>query len=488
MSDPRTRLSHGLVGGDADAALAALDGVQIVIRAGAGPTAAHAAAALLAQLRRLHAHVDLDGDAPLGPNPWQAPTLATLHAQLDTVAPAPAASPASTIVISAGSTGHADLWVGGDMWTAAVARTGHLPTGDGGPPYGALAAAGLACARVFRDVLRPAGLIGGPASGHLVWNLLDYRRRPAPTVASAIRGWPRAALCGVGSVGSSTAAALAFDDLAGLAAETIDGDSFDPDRNPYRYPASLGTESGPKARWVAGLLTNAGAEVQAHVEPVRTWVTSRPTPGFDGVVLSSVDSVDGRFQVADILARTTISAAVDGLALHVQREHLGDGHRCPFCEYVDSQTPLSQAGSDAVLLGIPEQRIIELLDDHGRLTADDLNLVVAAGRIAPTSVDGLVGHRLADLRPRVYAEATISPAPDRPPVNVSAPFVSWLAGVVSAAELAKTARGLPLIDRRIEVDLHGEPSDVTFDRPADDSGRCPCANAVRRRWMRRLWG
>ena len=490
MTSQRVRLGPELLNTDGDRVLAALDSVRIVVRPGSQPVAALAAAGLVAQLRRVHAHVELDGDADLPPTCWDRSTLAALHTRLDGLSPEPAGPAERTLIVATGdATGAADVRVHADSWTAAVtAGDVHVPLLTSEAPYGGLAAASLAAAHVFRAALGPLGLLRGPRGDDVVWNLLDHRRRPAPDIAGHARRWEPLALLGTGSVGTSAVAALACDDVTRLEAVLIDPDTFDPDRNPYRYPACVGGETGYKAQWASALLRSMGASAEAATVPIATWVRAARRPGFDGIVVSSVDSVDGRYDAADVLARTTVSAAVDGLALHVQREHLGDSWQCPFCEYVDLRAPLSQAGTDAALFGLNELRILELtMTDSGGLTEADLAVVVAAGKLRQDSVPGLLGRRLADLRPRVYAEATITLEGTIAPVPVSAPFVSMFAGVVAAAEVAKAARGLPLVDRRVEVDLHGVPGDFVLRLPADRSGRCACANPTRRRWMRSMY-
>lgn len=498
-ADPRVALSRELTAADAGPALAALDARRVVVRVPDAPTGPEAltAAAMLVLVTRAHAHVDLDGDADLPPNPWAASTLGALRSTLSGIGPAAAADASTTAVVDVGRPGRgpaASLLVAAQPWTAAVSETGSLPDDDPpapGAPYGGLLGAGLAAARLFREALRPLGLPAAAEERLVVWNVLDHRRSPAPAQparAAAAPSWPAVALLACGSVGSSVAAALACEDLTGMRAETVDGDTFDASRNTFRYPASTGSADGPKADWVAGILRAAGAAATPHSRPVRGWVLSRDTPGWDGITVASVDTVDGRYDVADVLARTTVSAAVAGLALHVQVERLGDGLRCPYCDFVDQQPALSRAAAEAAFLGLPETRLVELADDPAGLRQSDLDAAVAAGRLLPNSAAALVGRRVADLQARVYAQGLVPAGPQAPPVPVSAPFVSWVTGVLCAAEVAKAARGLPLLDRRTELDLHGGPDDFVHRRSADTSGRCACAAQVRRRWMRAMYG
>ena len=506
-ADPRVKLSEELTASDAAPALEALDRSRVILRCQPGPQgAANAlgAASMLALVSRTHAHVELDCDVALPANPWSARSLQELHRILSAVRPAPTASPAGTVLVDvgqrpAGSACRASLRIGGDAWTAVTTGGDAFPPfTTPGPaaiepsaPYGVLLAAGFDAAYLFREALRPLGLPAHPAGADMVWNMLTYRRAVAPEDlaqrASRPR-WPALAWLGCGSVNSSAVAALACESLHGLDAWTIDGDSFDPGRNAFRYPASAGTELGGKAEWLSGILKCSGASSSAHTGPVRDWVRTRPAPGFYGIAICSVNSVDGRYEAADLLAQTTLSAAVSGMALHLQREHLGDGYRCPYCDFVDLRTPLSQAAIDAELTGLTEQRIIELLQDPQGLSETDINLLISNGKVPAGSGSTLLGRRIADLRARIYAEGLIpATSPGATPTPVSAPFVSWVTGVLCAGEIAKAARSLPMIDRRVELDLHGLPDDFIYRLPQDNSGRCACASIVRRRCMQKLY-
>lgn len=507
-TDPRVKLSQELTASGAAPALEALDQTRVIIRGqpSLGNTAnALGAAALLALAMRTHAHVELDDDLPLPANPWNAASLQDLYSKLSSVRPAPAASPVKTSVVDighhpSGSTRHADLRIGGDAWTAATTGGDDLPllgsrvpsSADQQIPYGSLLAAGFGAAHLFRETLRPLGLPAHPNGADLIWNVLTHRRAPAPqrlTVRKAVPEWPAVALLGCGSVNSSAVAALTCENLHGLTSWTIDTDKFDLGHNPFRYPASTGAETGDKAAWLSAILRRSGADSSPHAGLVRDWIRTRPEPGFYGIAVCSVDTIDGRYEAADLLAHTTLSAAVSGMALHLQREHLGDGYRCPYCDFVDLRTPLSQAAADAALTGLDERRVIELLNDPQGLTEADISRLIAHGKIPASAAPTLLGRRLADARGRIYAEGLIpAPVPGAASTPLSAPFVSWVTGVLCAVEIAKAARGLPPIDRRVELDLHGLPDDFVLRLAQDASGRCACASIVRRRWMAKLYG
>jgi hypothetical protein len=514
MDDPRLRLLGAAEAADASRLLAALDTVRpiITVPPGLPRPAAGAALTLVALLSRLFPHVQVEGYAQAGPNPWGITDVADALDWFRAVRPVPTTAPGTDVTVSLGIPpgGRGKdpmLGIGGGDWTARLAGE-FQPLDD--PPgvlrhgLGLHAAACLAANELLKAALVPLGMRAlilpasdGTSRGDpLVWNLIDYRRVPAPladTGAGRVQRL-RLLLAGAGSVGTSVAGMLAF--CPGLTGEAIavDPEDFDLARNPFRYPALVGGETGAKATWAASLLGNAGWDAKPGEGDIGIWNATQSGPGFDGIMVSSVDDLIARFDVADVLAREVISVGVGGLAFHIQRERLGDGWACPYCEYVPGAPALTQAHVIAAQVGLPLERIIALQIPRAALTTADLETCTAAGKISPETAARLVGHRLADLVAGAYAEAAIAPAgtpgePGRPgAVAVAAPQVSWLTGVITAAEMVKTAFGLPALDRRVDVDLSGLPPGFTRRVKADASGRCACASGVRRRWVVNLYG
>lgn len=514
MDDPRLRLLGAAEAADAGRLLAALDTIRPIVTVSPGlpPTAAGAALTLVALLSRLFPHVQVNGSAQAGPNPWGIADVADALDWFRAVRPVPTTAPGTDIRMSLGMPPGVRardpvLGVGGGDWTVRLAREPQ-PLDDlpGGLQHGLglHAAACLAVNELLKAALVPLGMRalmlpgsdGASCGNPLVWNLIDYRRSPAP-LADGTEGRflrLRVLLAGAGSVGTSVTGMLIF--CPGLTGEAIvvDPEDFDPARNPFRYPALAGGEAGAKATWAARLLQNAGWEAEPGVGDIGIWNAAQPAPGFEGIMVSSVDDLTARFDVTDVLAREVISAGVGGLAFHVQRERLGDGWACPYCEYVPAEPALTQAHVIAAQVGLPVERVIALQIPGAMLTTADLECCAAAEKISPETAACLAGHRLADLMAGAYAEAAIAPAgaqrdPGRPgSVAVAAPQVSWLTGVITAAELVKTASGLPVLDRRVDVDLSGLPQGFTRRVKADASGRCACASGVRRRWVVDLYG
>jgi hypothetical protein len=487
MTDPRLSLGPEVAQTSGDAVVAALDGLRPVIRVSPRlhPAAAAAVGGLYSLLARVHPHTVLEGDVAMGPNPWGAVRLGELPDRLAACRPEPSTGAARDLVIGAGADiAAADLWLGGADWTAVVGTDPILLTpADHG--LGAHAAAALVAAEVMKMVLGPLGMIHFRAPGTLVWNLLDYQLAEAPDLGDRSCRPLEVVFFGTGSVGSSGAGLLACDPRTTGTAVMVDPDHYDPARNPYRYPASTGLEAGAKAAWTARLLTGAGWHAEPFEGSVAQWVCAQPQPGWAGIAVSSVDRVDSRLDVADALPATVISVGVSGLALHAQLEHTYDEYACPYCDFADEAPPMSGIEAIAAQVALSAPRVAELELGGAVLSADDVAAAVAAGRIRSEGSHALIGRRLDDLVRRAYAEVSV-PVPGAPSAAVTAPYVSWMGGVLAAAELAKAARGLAPLDRRVDLDMSGVPLGVLSRKPLNPSGACLCSSPKRQSWATRL--
>jgi hypothetical protein len=486
--DPRLRLIAGTeFAGQGTAVLEALDRVRVIVRAG-GP--AMSTAVLISLAARLLSHIELDGDAELH-LPGAPPTLSALLDRLEWLRPSAVTSATMDRVLAVGPTpGHVDLGVGGGTWTVRVGRSAQA-LDESGSTYGLRVAAGLAIGELVKEALAPVGWVTRPLGVDFVWNLFDYQLSTAPPdLPTRAVTRPTVAVAGVGSVGTSMVAALTeeLDAPLGLVS-LIDPEFFDA-RNPYRYPALIDDVTGmAKVQWAQDRLAAVGIDTDiSHQCDVGAWIRSRSTPGFDGVLIGSPDTIAGRSQVTDALARETISIGVSGMQFHIARHHLGDGLACPYCQCVPLGPASTQADVYAAETGLPIERILQLLQPGDKLSDDDVALVRAAAKLSSTPSDDLVGHRLDDLIACVYAEISIAgPTTADRPVLLAAPQVSLIAGTLAAVEVRKAQLGIPRLDRRLDLDLTGLPQGV-LRRPAHDtSGRCLCASPFRRRWMRDLY-
>lgn len=509
--DPRLRIIDPSAGDLAEQVLTALDRTEIAIRLAPdlpGP-ARVAAAALAAMTARLFRHVTVTCadpvDRALPANWWAAPDVDALVTAAHALLPVPVEAPAPdiTLVVSVGMVdGTVDFGIGGDDYTAVLdgrpveitAGTHHL---------GVHAAACLAVSQLLGRALGTAGPRTVELGERYELDLLTH----TPTSAASVvltgvttrpgRSHPirEVVFAGAGSVGSSavalitTALAPAYTDTTDaedVEFTIIDLDSFDPSRNPFRYPALLGGETDDKATLLAARQRCAGLHADGVVDTVGHWVAGRDAPGVYGLVISSVDTVEGRLEVADVIAEQTLSVGVKALELHAQRERMDGGAACPFCHYVDVAPAITQADVYVEMTGIEQNRILELLGGT-RLTAADVATASRAGKIDGDGTN-LVGRRVEDLVGRIYADAPVTSADGGTALTIAFPQVSWFAGVLAAVELVKQLRGLPTLPGRVDADLAGLPPGAVRLMPADATGRCLCHSAVRRQAWTRLYG
>lgn len=322
MTDPRLRLLDTVDESAAVELLRALDDVRVVIRAGADVIggAATALAAFTGMATRLFGDVAFEHPVALVPTWWGARDSDTLLTTLAYVRPHRARTPQRNLVVTFGMhVEKGDLGVGGDDYTVRLGLTPQPLRAATTHALGVQAAACLAVSQLLIRVLGPLGFSGVAVEAPYVTNLIDYGLTAAPEipVLPPVRDRLKLAVAGVGSVGTSSLALLATafaPQLTGAASAdafeeitVIDSDIFDRTRNPFRYPALLGTETGPKADYMASKLTKLGLSARPVSKSVADWVVSRENPGFDGLLVSSVDTLTGRLEVTDVLARSTLS-------------------------------------------------------------------------------------------------------------------------------------------------------------------------------------
>ena len=518
--DPRLRLLGGPAHGDgagatpsdgatpAEAVLRRLDETEVVVavEVNADRAARVAVAAFVAMIARLVPRVTVESVGDLPVNWWQATSWDDLLERLHAVRPTTEVPATRQVVVGFGiQAPDCDLYVGGGDWNVLLGDAPvTLETGSD-RALGVHAAASLAVSQVLIRVLGDLGFPGVALSGPVVTNFVDHGLHTVdvqglPGSGTDKRHVLRAAFLGVGSVGTSALALLAAACspvlnpttklCASLDITAVDKDVFDPGRNPYRYPALLGGESDAKATGMVTRLQDLGLSAEAVAKDVATWNTSKADPGWHGVLVSSVDTIPGRLDVADVLGDRTLSAGVSGTELHVQWERFADGYACPFCDFVRADPPLTQAGVYAQVTGIAVPRVLALLQDRAVLDAADVDVAIAAGRVPAHRRDALVGAPFSDLVRQAYAEAEVRPQGSEAGTDVIAvasPQVSWFAGTLIAAELVKDMLGYPTVRRRVDLDVGGLPAGVVRSVPADDTGTCVCQSGVRRRWYRTLY-
>lgn len=509
-ADPRLRLLGDQASSDlANDVLRRLDETAVLVAVGpnADRAARVAVAAFVVMIARLVPSVAVASPGELPANWWQAASWDDLLQRLDTVRPHSSAPTTRKLTVGFGHTDEpCDLYVGGGDWNVILSDAPVSVEDENDHALGLHAACCMAVSQVVIRILADLGFPGVPLSGQVATNMIDHglhavdRREVRPLALPEVERLPVAFL-GVGSVGTSALALLAiacspvispdFQPAEVLRLTAVDRDVFDPGRNPYRYPSLLGGETSSKAIGMVERLNEFGITADAVETDVAAWNMSKPDPGWRGILVSSVDTIPGRLDVADVLGERTLSAGVAGTELHVQWERFADGYACPFCDFVRADPPLTQAGVFAEITGIPLSRVLALLQDGAVMDPATVDMSITAGRVPANRRDVLVGAPLSDLVRQAYAEAEVRPqgAPAGADViAVASPQVSWFAGTLIVAELVKHMLGLPTLQRRVDLDVGGLPAGVVRGVPADSTGTCVCNSGVRRRWYRAMYG
>jgi hypothetical protein len=487
MADPRIELAGLVAGASADAVLGALDGTRILLRVGQGRVCDQSDAAGLLNLvnlgARLFPHWEFavaDGIHVDGGFFGAGNLLELLSAVARRVRPEPTRDPGEQFELCWGASPEGPgLAVDAAGWSCSVGPE-HLrlePTD--GPAVGALAAGCWAVGQLLVRVLGPHGMAGHLTDGFR-WNLLDYQAHEAPLTATVAKPWrlPALTAAGCGSVGSSLLYTGLLVGAMGGPVDLADPDPFS-HRNRLRYPILLEDLVGTmKVKWLSELCREAGIEAHAHEQDIKAYTNGFDRPPSVDLVVVSTDTLAGRRDATDLLAAATVNLGIAGLQLHASRHAFGpDG--CAYCQYVNMAPPLSGAEVIAGLVGLTAERVVAIEFGDGRLTDGDAAAIALSGKFGDDPPPA--GTRLADLRRRAYAQASI-PAGDGD-LRVSSPHVSAMAGLLGLVESLK--HGDPILEPfrlagRVNLDLSGEPAGFVAAAPRDPSGRCLCHRGFRR--------
>jgi hypothetical protein len=487
--DPRLELADLGADGGGEAVLERLDGVRVIVEVPAARCTGRADQVALYTIVNLAARLFPHLELRLGAT---APSLLApllqgeLGSSLDELArelaPAPSRDPSEEFHLAFG-VAPSGPGLAGDAagWSYSVGPELTELDPATGPAFGALACATFLVAQLFAARMAPLGLPVVLSEGFTA-NLLDLQNHPAPVLPDL--GPPRLGplvAAGCGSVGSSLLLTAVSVGLGGGPLELIDPDGFSA-RNVLRYPVLRHEVKAVKVEWLAELAAVAGLEAHPHRGDIQAWLATLPEPPVIDLAAVSVDTIEGRRDATDLLARRTLNVGVGGLSLHISSHGFADGGPCAYCQYVDVAPTLSGSARLAEMIGLPVERVVELNLGNGLICAADAALMAASGRFGERPPRE--GERLADLRRRIYAQAAIPTGEREEKVLVSAPFVSQLGGLLLAVEALKASTPelaeYQLADR-YDVDLSGPPPGLTRTTSPDESGRCLCRSAFRRR-------
>ena len=381
----------------------------------------------------------------------------------------------SDVVLSIGerpdTSAEREVVVRGSHWCAAL-DCELLRTGEG--VIGSLYAATMGAAQVLLHILEKAGAPYKPMAG-FQFSLLDHLPFGVDSGTPKPARIPDAHLVGVGAVGSAAIYALAhLDDIEGTL-HLIDNEKIE-DSNLNRYVLARRRDIN---KWKADVAAEALSGTAIRAEPYRGAFASY-TAEYGEIVnllLSPVDSEEGRRGLAKMLPRRVINAATGGTTVTISTHSFSDGKACLHCLYIPDPNQTSHEGIMAKDMGLPLDLIQRLVATNAPLDAQlvaeiERNRGADPGRWADHV--GLPVHSF-------YAKAVCGDAEIHlPTANVIAPlsFISAAAGIMLAVELIKAGHpelGRWSLDNYFRADTLSRPNPAfRRTRLQEASGRCIC--------------
>lgn len=278
------------------------------------PSATQTARILVTNLRKLPVTLSLaTGSGPTAVPAALIDELVSAAAALDPERPLHLEASASpgALAVHVGPSDRGDIVVVPDGHGVRLHRAGTFPSLHGGTALGAMLAAATATAEVFKDVLR----LGENTYPRLRSHAFDPVTLGTPQVPAPLHDLPpRTALLGCGAIGTAIAVIVGGLRIGG-ALTVVDPETFD-DPNVFTY--SLGTladaeQDTPKTALVARALPTL--DVTPCTGTALDWIaqlgerTGSPWPT---TVLSGVDSVEARHEIARLHADRTFDGSTGG--------------------------------------------------------------------------------------------------------------------------------------------------------------------------------
>ena len=364
-----------------------------------------------------------------------------------------------------------EVVVRGSHWCAALDCD--LPgTGEG--VIGSLYAATMGAAQVMLHVLEKAGAQYKPMAG-FQFSLLDHLPFGVDSSTPKPARIPDAHLIGVGAVGSAAVYTLAhLDDIDGTL-HLIDNETIErPNLN--RYVLARRRDIGG---WKVDVSAEALRNSAIRTEPFRGAFSSYTAACGDivNLLLSPVDSEEGRRRLAKELPRRVLNAATGGTTVTISTHGFADGKACLHCLYMPDPNRESPEETIANDMGLSLDLIQRLVATNASLDAELVSEIERNRGANPGRWADHVGLPVHSF----YAKAVCGDAQIHlPTANVIAPlsFISAAAGIMLAAELVKA--GNPelrrwSLDNYFRVDTLRQPNPgFRQTRTQEMSGRCIC--------------
>ena len=289
---------------------------------------------------------------------------------------------------------------------------------------------------------------------------------------------PEAHLVGVGAVGSALVYTLAHFDKIDGELHLIDNDQVD-NSNLNRYVLM---RRGDIDRWKADIASDAlhGKDIRTY--PYRGAYSEyvEEHGGDADILLSPVDSEEGRRALAKTLPKRVLNAATGGTTITLSTHAFGDGKACLHCLYpldLKRSSPEQMVADD---LGIALEAVQNLLRTNRPVGAELVSEIERNCGVDPGTWAGHVGLPVNSFYVRaVCGDARVQ----MPTANVIAPlsFISASAGVLLAAELVKAGNQQVngwVLDNYFRLDtLHPPQPQFLRLRGQDKTGMCICGDA-----------
>lgn len=336
-------------------------------------------------------------------------------------------------------------------WLAAISTEGTLrplPGVTDENPFGALMAAALGAAEVFKQLVHPLPGKAFPF-GTATFSTYDYSVNtldPGPTLRTTTV-LPPTLLAGVGAVGN--AFLLALSNVPGVRGELypIDKEQVDDPSNLNRYSLAEERDADPehptpKTHLAVRLFEGTGLEVHPLQVPLDTALRRvhdgelpRPT-----IVLSAVDNNTARDDLQKLWPDLLLEGATDHTLAQVSRHEYCSGLACLLCihsrpgksnefSYVSHAAEISGLAEAVIAASLRDAEMV-VTDAHVEGAPEPKRAHLAAHVGKP--ICSVVGE-LERLSAKPAAEL-----PHQPTVS----FVSMISGVLMAAELVKYVGGL----------------------------------------------
>lgn len=344
------------------------------------------------------------------------------------------------------------IMVDSSGWLAMTSRSGSFPPVTrvrDDNPFGALMAAALGAAEVFKLLLDPL-----PGKVHSFddssFSAFDYsvnEYESGPTLSESVH-IPLSLLAGVGAVGNAFLLSLScLDDVEGNLI-AVDQETVDDLSNLNRYAIAVEADANPenpspKTELAVRLFRGRRLHVhpyQERLESVLENIYRREVPR-PRVLLSAVDNNDARNLLQKLWPDLLLEGATDRTTSQVSKHAYEEGLACLLCIHTADRKPeskFSYVKYAASISGLSE----------GRILAGQASASAVVGeediRSAPQGLRGVLSANVGKPICSVLAELEkLSRKSDVAlPIQPAVSFVSMISGILMAAELVKYSTGL----------------------------------------------